>query len=348
MPIKKTKSSMKDIADRLNVSITTVGRAFSDATDISPSTKEQIFKLAKELDYRPNLNARALVQQRTSTLGFVICNVSNPIMEGVIRDVDDFLNQKGYRLNLAISHGEPKRESKIVNDMICRGVDGVIIHPSHKFGGRSEAVEMLLATKTPTVVLGTYDYAAVSQAGMDFYTAGYEITTHLLDMGHKKVAFINEVPNDPRYKGYIKAHKDRGLEVDDEVFFTLSLRALSAIDICRKIIEKEATAVFAISDALAATILEGFKFLGVNVPDDVALAGCGNDRYSSVMGPTLTSYGFPYHNLPKHITDFILEKVESPNSVIRSALLIGKLIPRESTLGIGTPLVHTDQTKPFF
>ncbi|MFI4912911.1 MAG: LacI family DNA-binding transcriptional regulator [Sedimentisphaeraceae bacterium JB056] len=347
MPGKKVKSGMKDIANRLNISVTTVGRAFSNATDISPATKERIFKLAKELDYRPNLNARALVQQKTSTLGLVICNVSNPIMEGVIRDVEDSVSKEGYRLNLAISHGEPKRERDIVNDMLCRRIDGVIIHP-HCLEGRSEAVESLLETKTPTVVLGNYTHSAVSQVGMDLFTAGYEITSHLLDLGHKKIACINELPGDPRFKGYIKACEERSIIIDDELSYYLPVRARSGIDICRDIIEKKSTAVFAISDALAATILEGFKLLGIKVPDDIALAGCGNDRYSSVMGPSLTSYGFPYHNLPRHLTNFILEKIDYPESTIRSAVLIGKLIPRESTLGIGTPLIHTDQTKPNF
>jgi len=338
---------MKDIARRLNISVTTVGRAFSDATDISPETRDRIFELAKELDYRPNLNARALVQQRSCVIGMVVCNVSNPIMEGVIRDVDDFLSREGYRLNLAISHSEPKRESDIINDMICRRVDGVIIHP-YCLEGRSDAVESLIESKTPTVVLGTYSYSPISQVGMDFFAAGYEITTHLLDLGHKKIAFINELPGDARYKAYIRAHHDRGLDVDNSLNFYLPVRARSGVDICRKIMESDATAVFASCDALAATILEGFKLLGVNIPGKIALAGCGNDRYTSVMGPTLTSYGFPYSNVPRHLADFILERIENPASALRTAILIGKLIPRESTLGQGVPLTMNDQTKPHF
>jgi LacI family transcriptional regulator len=338
---------MKDIARRLNVSVTTVGRAFSDASDISPATRDRIFELAKELDYRPNLNARALVQQRTSVIGMVVCNVSNPIMEGVIRDVDDFLSQQGYRINLAISHSEPSRESDIINDMICRRVDGVIIHP-YCLEGRSEAVESLIESKTPTVVLGTYSYSPISQVGMDLFAAGYEITNHLLDLGHQKIAIINEVPGDPRYKSYLRAHHDRGLDADDSINFYLPIRARSGVDICRKIMKSDATAVFATCDALAATILEGFKLLGVNVPNQIALAGCGNDRYTSVMGPTLTSYGFPYSNVPRHLTDFILERIENPAAPLRTAILIGKLLPRESTLGYGSPILMNDQAKPHF
>jgi DNA-binding LacI/PurR family transcriptional regulator len=338
---------MKDIAKRLNVSITTVGRAFSDATDISPDTRDKIFEVAKDIGYRPNLNARALVQQKTSVIGMILCNVSNPMMEGVIKGVEDFISAKGYHLNLAISHREARRELEIVNNMICRGVDGVIIHP-YCPEGRSEAVENLLETRIPTVVLGAYDYSSVSQVGMDFFTAGYEITTHLMDLGHKRIAFVNEIPNDPRYKAYLKAHEDRQLDIDNDIFFSLPLNAKNGVDICREILSKKATAVFAISDALAATILEGFKFLGVKVPDDIALAGCGNDRFSSVMGPTLTTYGFPYSNLPKHLAEFVLNGIETSANTIKTAILIGKLIPRESTLGLGTPITLSDQTKPFF
>ena len=347
MSTQNTRRGMKDIAKRLNVSITTVGRAFSNATDISPDTRDKIFEIAKDIGYRPNLNARALVQQKTNVVGMVVCNVSNPMMDGIIRGVEDILNHHGYQISLAISHCEVSRELNAVNDMLCRGVDGIIIHP-YCPQGRSIAIETLLETRTPTVLIGSGKDIPVSYVDMDFFTAGYEITTHLMDMGHKKIAFINEVPNDPRHKAYLKAHEDRNLQVREDLFFSLPLTARNGVDICRKIISNKATAVFAISDALAATILEGFKFLGVKVPDDIALAGCGNDRYSSVMGPTLTTYGFPYSNLPTHLAEFIVDRIQSPSAAIRTAILMGKLIARESTLGTGTPIHLTDQSKPYF
>ena len=183
---------LKDIAVRAGVSTMTVSKALRDARDVSAATKARIRKLAEEMGYTPDSMAQGLRSRNTRLLGLVISAVTNPIFARVMMAIEEQAHELGYDILFAQSLNVPEREHEVIRHMISRRVEGLLITPVYRMEPTAPIYEELRRRGTPVVLLGhrapfCEDFVNVET---DDINASYTATKHLLELGHRRIAFF--------------------------------------------------------------------------------------------------------------------------------------------------------------
>ncbi len=329
MEITNNKATLKTIAEELNISVSTASRAFTPGSSVKPSTLAKIKEMSRKLNYKPNLNARALVQQKTHVIGVVLQSLKNQTTESLVNKLTRLLTARGYDIHLFVAYSDDMLNDDAVNSCICRGYDGVIINHA-LFEGRMNAIETLLKEKVPMVVLGQYEYSETSQVIGDFKLAGRVMTRHLADLGHKNIAFCTTCKGDPRYEGYLNILNQYKLPIREDLIFVCPCEQTQIRETAKKISKTDATALFVNYDEPATRFIRAFKELGVSVPGQMSVVGVGNEMYADLISPALTTFEIDTAHLAENLVDTLFERIEKPNGPTRTILLNGKILERDS------------------
>ena len=273
----KNKATLKTIAKELNVSVSTVSRAFTLPDSVKSSTLEKIMEVSDRLNYTPNLNARALVQQKTHIVGLILQSLRNQPIDPLVKQITRLLSSMSYDIHIFVTYDDDQLNEEAIKSCICRGYDGVIINHSH-FEGKMVAIETLISKNIPFVVLGQYDYSPASQVIGDFKLSGMVMTKHLIELGHNNIAFLTNSNADPRYDGYLNMLNQHKLPVRPELFFQCPCRQDKINETVKEIAKTNATALFANYDEMAIRAIRAFKEIGIKVPDQISVVGVGNVR----------------------------------------------------------------------
>ena len=219
----KRPVSIKDIGRIVGVSHSTVSRALRQSPVVNAQTAERICQVAREQGYRASLIGRSLVMRRSMTVGCVVTDIADPFVGGVVDGIEKVANQHGYAVFLASSHADPKRELEVVRSFHERRVDGVIV-PSSRVG--FQYLRHLSALQIPIVLLNNQHPGAYTRSvNIDNLEAGRRLTVHLLELGHRRVAYIgsrhgNQSDAD-RLSGYRSVIEEAGLPfINDLVVHT--------------------------------------------------------------------------------------------------------------------------------
>src|SRR6187455_1366087 len=183
---------LKDIADKAGVSVMTISKALRDAPDISASTKARIKILAEQMGYVPDSIAQGLRNRTSKIFGLVIPSMTNPLFARMVSAIEDRTRELGYDLILAHTLNLPEREESSIRRLLSRRVDGLFISPVYRLAPSAPIYEELKKRKTPTVILGhcgpfCNQFANVES---DDVAASQVATAHLLQLGHKRIAFL--------------------------------------------------------------------------------------------------------------------------------------------------------------
>jgi LacI family transcriptional regulator len=216
---------LKDIALRAGVSVMTVSKVMRDAADISAATKARIRHLADQMGYMPDSVAQGLRTRTTRLFGLVISAATNPVYARVVMAIEEHAHEMGYDLITAHSLNIPEREESVVKRLLSRRIDGLFIVPVYRLDPTAAIYEELFRRALPTVLLG--HRAPFCQrfpnVETDDVNASYALTKHLIELGHRRIAFFTGPPVSPaaqeRLEGYRKALRDAQIELDDKLVF---------------------------------------------------------------------------------------------------------------------------------
>jgi DNA-binding LacI/PurR family transcriptional regulator len=331
---------LKDIANRVGLSIMTVSKALRDEPDVSAATKARIKLLAQQMGYVPDSTAQGLRTRKTKLFGLVISSMTNPIYSRVALAIEERAHALGYDILLAHTLNLPEREEFCLRRLLSRRVDGLFIAPVYRMGAEASIYQELVARRVPTVLLGhTAPFCnQFVNVETDDLLAAYAVTQHLLDLGHKRIAFLAGPLVTPwtqeRFEGYRRALRQAGLEVDDRLVFqagrTIEDGAKAALQMIDE--SSDATAVQAINDVVAVGCAEVFLSQGFRIPQDISVAGFGNILLGAHCQVPLTSTRQPKFRLGCAAVDAMqgLLRGQRPES----KRLPAELIVRSST---GTP-----------
>jgi DNA-binding LacI/PurR family transcriptional regulator len=292
---------LKDIAAQAGVSVMTVSKVMRDAPDISAATKARVRALAENMGYMPDSVAQGLRNRTTKLFGLVISAMTNPIFARVVMAIEELACEMGYDLIVAHSLNVPEREQTIIRRLLSRRVDGLFIVPVYRLERTAPVYEELLRRGTATVLLGHRapfcdKFVSVET---DDVSASHSATKHLLDLGHKRIAFFAGPPAAPssqeRFEGYRRALREANMEVEYPLVFqagaTIEEGEKAALQMLNE--SPGATAVQAVNDLVAigaANILLG---QGLNIPGDVSIVGFGNILVSEHFRVPLTTLRQP-------------------------------------------------------
>ncbi|WP_025708438.1 LacI family DNA-binding transcriptional regulator, partial [Paenibacillus graminis] len=209
--------TIKDVAQKANVSIATVSRVLNNLTGYSDKTKQKVNQAIKELGYQPNAIARGLINKRTQTIGVMFPKVSSAFSSDLLHGIDEFAHDSNYSVVVCNTDNDGKRTMKYLQLLREKQVDGIIFSSEVL---SKEYYEVLKNMKIPVVLVSSQtDFAKVPYVKVDDYQAVYDAIQFLISKGHRKIAMISGTKGDPlagtpRVQGYRKALEASGIAFD--------------------------------------------------------------------------------------------------------------------------------------
>jgi DNA-binding LacI/PurR family transcriptional regulator len=315
---------LKDIAAQAGVSVMTVSKSLRGATDISANTRSRVKVLAQQMGYMPDSMAQGLRNRTTKLLGLVLSNVTNPIFARTVSAIEEGAHEWGYDLILAHSLNLPEREEACIRRLLSRRVDGLFIFPVYRLSPTAAIYQELWQRQTPTVILGQRApfCSQFFNVETDDLSGSYLITRHLLELGHKKIAFLSGPSGSPwaqeRLEGYRRALRESDIEADDRLIFTAGATLEDGEKAAVQMINENAamTAIQAASDLVAMGAANVFLNQGIKIPEDLSVAGFGNIWMSQHFRVPMTTVRQPKLRLGLAAIDSMqkLRRGEQPES----------------------------------
>jgi len=329
-------ATIKDVALRAGVSVTTVSHVVNDTRHVSAKGRERVELAIRELGYVPNAMARSLKSNTTSTLGMLIPNSSNPYFAEIVRIVEDRCFGAGYTLVLCNTDDEPRRQSVYLQVLAERRIDGLIVVST---GDDDSLVTQLQGLRIPTVLvdreIADPSCDLVETAHMQ---GGLLAVRHLLSLGHKRIACLGGpeglTPSEQRIEGWRMALAEAGTTPNaDALLWRGAFTSQSGYEAMHAILRTEhpPSAVFVCNDLMAIGALRAAHESGVHVPDELSIVGFDDIELSAYTSPPLTTVAQPKERIGALAVDMLLERVSGKRRDARKVVLQPELRVRAST-----------------
>lgn len=328
--------TIEDIAQHLGVSVSTVSKALNNYRDVSPATRQRVLDAARELGYHPSAAARNLRRQRTDKIGFLYSFPTTHIGEFASRIINGAVSEaENQNYNLTLYPLRDDWQGQLVRVCRTRDVDGLLVMGS---GVTDQMTSLLGQEAMPFVVLNRRVIDPwVSFVTPDHHNAGYLATGHLVDQGHRRIAFVTRqnlgTLNDDRLTGYRQALHAAGISFDPSLVRVTPMQAGSARAAMGELLASSdpPTSAIGVNDAVAIECLAAAGESGLDVPDDFAVVGCDNIRISLVSTPPLTTLHPPLAEIGRRATKALLRQVLDQDVTPVRELLIARLVVRQSS-----------------
>jgi DNA-binding LacI/PurR family transcriptional regulator len=315
----------------------TVSKALRDEPDVSAATKARIKALAQQMGYVPDSSAQGLRTKTTKLFGLVIPSITNPIYARIVFAIEERAHELGYDVLLAHSLNKPEREEHGIRHFLSRRVDGLFISPVYRFEAEARIYQEIQVRHTPTILLGppapfckTFPSVEIEEL-----IASYNATQHLLNLGHKRIAYFTGPSVAPwaheRFEGYRRALREAGLDVDDKLVFQAGSTIEDGTKAALQMLNEacNATAVQAVSDLVAVGCAETLLAQGLKIPEDISVVGFGNILMTEHFRTPLTTVRQPKFRLGMAAVDSMMGLIRGER--IQSKRLPAELIERNST-----------------
>jgi LacI family transcriptional regulator len=330
-------ATIKDIAKRLNISISTVSRALRNASDVNSETKKAVTELSEELNYQPNRLALSLRQKQTHTIGVIVPNLDY-VLSMMVRGIDEVALEAGYTVMVCQSNESFGREIVNTRRLLESLVDGFIISVSSETKS-FEHFKKIQERNIPMVVFDrvTPDLVAPS-VRLDNENGGFIATEHLLEQGYKRIAILAGPKNlgisNSRMDGYLTALKKYKVKKDDDLIIHCDFNQDYAFFATQELLtmKKRPDAIFTISDRMAIGAMLAIKKKGLKMPEDIGLVGFNNEPVVSLVTPQISSVDMSSFEIGKAAAKLFIETMhnnEDMNNV--EQILKPKLFIRESS-----------------
>ena len=331
---------MKDIAEDLGLSVVTISKVLRNHQDISSETRERVLKRIKELGYRPNWAARSLVTGKSYLMGLVVPDLLHPFFAEVAKGATRVLRTRGYSLVLSSSEEDPDLEKKEIEDLLGRGLDAFII-ASAQTG--VETFKQIEAQGKPYVLVDRkINHLAAPFVGINDREVGRIATEHLCAIGCRRIAYIGGQVTSPavgRLEGYREALADANRKVNESYIMrrahgddSSDVSGYEAMKLLLRLAQLP-DGVFCYNDPMAMGAMKAIVESGKRIPEDIAIVGCGNVLYSSLLRIPLSSIDQQSQTIGERAAKLALAIVEGKQEAHRpkTILMNPKLIVREST-----------------
>ena len=326
--------SIKDIARSANVSHSTVSRALNNSPRVKSETVERIRQIAEQSGYRGSAIARSLATRRTMTIGVVVTTIADLFAAGVVSGIETVAGDHGYSVFLANSNADPEREMRVVRTFEERRVDGIIVTAS-----RVGALHLPLLSRmnVPIVLLNNQHPSDFAHSVMiENFSASYEATTHLVDLGHHKIAYIGDrngrQSDTERFGGYRQGLDSGNLPFQPEYVLYGSGTPESGKEAMAAFLKlpEPPTAVFCYDDMTALGAIRQIHSAGLHVPGDISVVGFDDLSILQFTEPPLTTIRQPMSQMGRLAMEAMLDLL-SGSGATHEIKVRGELIVREST-----------------
>ncbi|WP_018338252.1 LacI family DNA-binding transcriptional regulator [Butyricimonas synergistica] len=332
--------TIKDIAEKLKISVSTVSRALKDNHEISAKTRKKVQDLAKQLGYRPNPLAVALKTHKSHSIGVIVPQIVSTFYATVVKTIEEVADGYGYNVLVISSNENFQKEQKSVDVLLANRADGIIMALSHETK-EFDHVKQIQESGIPVVLFDrtTSSVEGVSRVVTDGVTAAFQAIQHLISVGCKKIAILTGPEQitigGNRMKGYLKALETNNIPTKESYIrhcpdFTVQAGKEATLQILE--MRERPDAIFGITDDLAIGAIEAIKEKGYNIPEDIAVVGFSNTKRSRYMNPTVSSINQFPEKIGKTAAELLFEQItNSRHARVRKEVVNCELIVRESS-----------------
>ncbi len=339
----KKKTTIYDIAKKLDITAATVSRALNNNSKISEATKDLVLKTAAKMKYEPNKLALALKSGKSYNVGVIVPRVDSNFFGSIIRGIEDELTPHGYHVIICQTHGVENKENENIETLLNAQVDGVLISSSNK---KTIPFKRIVHKKIPLVFFDRRKIMkGVSSVTIDDFKGAYEATQHLINQGCKRIAHLS---NDRlilifknRFLGYKQAIIDNGLTFDENLVIETYSKVQEGKKATKLLLEMDNSpdAIFSSSDFSALGAIQEIKAQGLRVPEDISVVGFSNEPFTRFMELSITSIDQSPIEMGRTAAHVFLDEVaNSENESEKHIVLAPKLIIRNSSLKSKTPI----------
>ena len=323
---------IRQVAKLAGVSTATVSRTINNQR-VTPSTALRVRQAIEELKYFPNTQARSLVSGRSRIVGLIVSDITNPFFPELVKGFEDAATRQGYEILLANTEYDSVRMATGVRRMLERKVDAVAIMTSEM---DPSLTQQLKRRSIPMVFLDVGEVAPhVSNVRIDYAHGISQAVEHLLDWGHRRVAFISG-PQDLkssriRREAFLKAMRERGL--DECLVETGNHRMDGGFNAMTRILagSEAPTAVLCSNDLTAIGALRAIRRCGFQVPDDISVVGFDDIPWATFNIPSLTTVRQPLGKMGQIAAETVIRMIEGDREQPSQIAIEPTLIVREST-----------------
>lgn len=338
---KNKEVTIYDIANKLNISSSTVSRALKNDPVVSLKTRKKISDLAKEMGYRTNNFARNLRTQTTRTIGVIVPRLDSYFMSTVISGMESRANAEGYNLIISQSAESYKKEVATTTTMFNSRVDGLLVSLAYETEN-FDHFDMFLQKKIPVMFFDrVLECNTCTNVLIDNKKAAYEATKHLIDQGCTNIAHITAPPKRNVYvdrtKGYKEALEDHNITINEANIIINNLSQEAGYEAAEILLQMPELpdGVFVSNDNCAVGCMLALKKAGIRIPEEIAFVGFNNDPVSTVIEPNLTTINYPGYKMglmaAQNMIDHLTGKPAATIST-ETILLRAELIARGSSL----------------
>jgi len=324
-------TSIKDVAKAAGVSTATVSRVIANNAPIKAETRERVLEAISQLNYRPNLIARSLRVQKSAKIGLVVSDIRNPFFTAIGRAVEDAAYEQGYSVLMCNTDENPEKEELYLNLLHDENVAGVIFSPTQQFSASSKTYE----AKMPFVIIDrAVENKDTDMVLLDNVSAAYELTSHLIQNGYKKLAGLfgdASATGQERSRGFHRALKDAQLTPVAAHF--ISPRIKQGFDTTIALLESNnrPDAIFTSNSLLTAGAFQALRAKKVLIPDEVAIVGFDETTWGELVDPPITVISQPTEEIGRTATELLFQRIQEPTRLPKTVILNGNLLVKESS-----------------
>jgi LacI family repressor for deo operon, udp, cdd, tsx, nupC, and nupG len=308
-------TGIKQIAEIVGVSVTTVSRALNDPKKLKPETRRKVLQAFEDYGYVYNAAAADLVRQKSTVIGVLIPNATTPLFASTLLGIQDYLQEVGYSMLVGSSKYDDTIENRLLQQFHERQVSGII---RVGFGyNRARFEDWLKSAEIPCVImLEKLHDSEMNYVGFDNHKAALAMTNYLTSLNHKRIGLlIGPYSRTERVKkrleGYRAGLKAAGLEVDPEIIIETEISLSNGANAFNELYSREnpPTAIFAAADYLALGALRAAHEKGLVVPQDISIAGFGDIDVAAYSNPPLTTVRVPGYQCAYLATEVLLKLI---------------------------------------
>jgi LacI family transcriptional regulator len=331
--------TIREVAKRLNLSITTVSRALDGYDDVAKKTQQQVIRTAREMGYTPNRAARQLRRQKADTIGFILPasaqRISEPFFMEFIAGMGDELTLQGYDLLVANATTEDNERDLYQRWVGSNKVDGLIVN---RIYAKDWRIQFLSVRKIPFATLErSRDMAHYPSIQVDGEKCYFDLLAHLIENRFQKIAFIGgpgQLVNHKNRLAWVKkAAKKFRLEIDPRLVVNSDMTSMGGYQAAKLLLDKAAPpdAILCIDDETAFGVLHAAHEMGLSIGSEIAIAGFDGTLESRHTEPPLTTLDIPLYQLARELVCMVLKSITGDDLKENIVKVIPELQIREST-----------------
>lgn len=351
------KVSLKDIAELSGFSPMTVSRVVNSPDTVSPATREKVEKIIAQLNYQPNIIARALTTGKTRNIGLLVFydapHFPSAFMSSFLKGVSDVVQSHDHHLILLFQGHEDSFSAQNVSTLSANKMDGLLIL---SVDSSLETLYPLYLrwrdTGLPVVVVNQkLDDPQCSYVATDDFSGGFQAASHLIERGHRRIGMITGsdqyATSLNRFKGFIRALESHGLMFDPNAYAEGGYTKEGGYSAMEKLLSRvpEMTAVCCASDLMALGAMKCCAEKGVSIPEQISIVGYDDQEFSSMLSPALTTVRKKRESMGREAADILMRLLSGESGPIRS-LMKAEVIQRESVRRIESNQTNSGEVHP--